>query len=29
MAFVNIYNTDKQYNIIYADPPLGRIDKSK
>lgn len=25
--FVDIYNTDKKYNIIYADPPWSYRDK--
>lgn len=27
MAFVNIFNTKKKYNIIYADPPWSYSDK--
>jgi N6-adenosine-specific RNA methylase IME4 len=27
MAFVDIFNTDKKYNIIYADPPWSYSDK--
>ena len=26
---VDIYNTDKRYNIIYADPPWQYNDKMK
>ena len=26
---IDIYNTDKKYNIIYADPPWGYNDKMK
>ena len=26
---VDIYNTDKKYNIIYADPPWAYSDKRK
>ena len=25
--YVDIYNTDKKYNIIYADPPWNYGDK--
>ena len=25
--YVDIYNTDKKYNIIYADPPWNYVDK--
>jgi N6-adenosine-specific RNA methylase IME4 len=27
MTFIDIYNTDKKYNIIYADPPWSYKDK--
>lgn len=27
MAFINIYNTDKKYRIIYADPPWAYRQK--
>ncbi len=26
MAVVDIYNTDKKYNIIYADPPWKPLE---
>lgn len=26
---INIYNTQKKYNVIYADPPWQYKDKSK
>lgn len=29
MAYIDIYNTDKKYNIIYADPPWQYNDKMK
>lgn len=28
MMFIDIHNTDKKYNIIYADPPWSYNDKS-
>ena len=28
MSFINIYNTDNKYNIIYADPPWSYKDKA-
>jgi N6-adenosine-specific RNA methylase IME4 len=28
MTFIDIYNTDKKYNIIYADPPWSYKDKA-
>lgn len=27
MSFVDIFNTDKKYSIIYADPPWRYADK--
>ena len=26
-GFVDIFNTDKKYNIVYADPPWSYNDK--